>query len=39
MMYFENRAAKAAPSDREGAGGEFRIPVDDIHLEGPTIGV
>ena len=26
-------------SDGEDGGGEFGIPVDDIHLEGPEIGV
>ena len=38
-MDFLTQAAGAALGYREGRGGEFGIPVGDIHLEGPEIGL
>ena len=38
-MDFLTQAAGAAQSDGEAQGGEFGIPVGDIHLEGPEIGL
>ena len=38
-MDFLTQAAGAALGYREGRGGEFGIPIGDIHLKGSEIGI